>query len=183
MAVLLPEALRLRVDEAAAGLRDRARGVAWVRVENLHVTLRFLGAVDETTLGRAREALAEAAGDVAPFRLDLAGFGGFPSASSPRVIWVGVRDGAEPLVTLYARLEAALARRGLPPEGRAFHPHVTVGRAREPRGVPGLAGCLEASGEPLGETRVDAVHLMRSDLDPGGARYSVLAREPLGGRA
>jgi len=181
--VLLPETVRLRVDEAAAPLRERARGVSWVRAENLHVTLRFLGSVDEATLGRVREALAEAAAEVGPFRLALAGFGGFPSPSAPRVLWVGVTDGAEPLGALHARVEAALARRGLPPEGRAFHPHVTLGRAREPRGVSGIAELLEGRGEPLGETRVEAVHLMRSDLDPGGARYGVLAREPLTGHA
>jgi len=181
VAVLLPEAVRLRVDEAAAALRERARGVSWVRAENLHVTLRFLGSVDEATLGQVRDALAGAAAEVPPFRLALAGFGGFPSAQAPRVIWAGVSEGAESLVALHARLEAALGRRGLPPEGRAFHAHVTLGRAREPRGVPGIAGLLEAAREPLGEMRVEAVHLMRSDLDPGGARYSVLAREPLAG--
>lgn len=181
--MLLPDAVRARVDEAAGELRRRGGAVSWVRAENLHVTLRFLGSLAEAALGPVREALAEAAREVPPFRLAVGGFGGFPTAWAPRVIWVGVTAGAEPLGALHARLEAGLARHGIPPEGRAFHPHVTLGRAREPRGAPGLAELLTAEGEPLGEVAVDAVHLMRSDLHPGGAQYGVLAREPLAGRA
>jgi 2'-5' RNA ligase len=183
VAVLLPEAVQARVDEAAAELRRRAGPVSWVRAENFHVTLRFLGSVDEATLGRARDALAEAAAGLAPFRLALGGFGGFPTAHAPRVIWVGLTAGAEPLVELHARLEAALARCGIPSEGRGFHPHVTLGRAREPRGASGIGELLDGTGEPLGETVVEAVHLMRSDLHPEGAHHSALAREALAGRS
>lgn len=181
VAVLLPEALRVRVHEAAADLRRIGAAVSWVRAENLHVTLRFLGSVDEGTLGRVREALDEAAAATAPFTASLGGFGGFPMASAPRVVWVGVAAGAEALAELHARLEAALARRGIPPEGRPFHAHVTLGRARDPRGATALAAALAQPAAPLGEVTADAVHLMRSDLDPAGARYSVLARAPLGG--
>jgi 2'-5' RNA ligase len=179
VAVLLPEPLRARLDEAAAPLRQGAAAVSWVRAENLHVTMRFLGGVDEATIGRVREALGEAAAGLAPFRIVLQGFGGFPTPRTPRVVWVGVTDGSERLGMLHARVEAALARRRIPAEGRPFHPHVTLGRAREPRGAVELATWLGAPGAPLGETLVDAVHLMRSELHPAGARYSVLAREPL----
>jgi 2'-5' RNA ligase len=179
VAVLLPEPLRARLDEAAAPLRRGAAAVSWVRAENLHVTLRFLGGVDEGTIGRVREALAEAAAGLAPFRIVLQGFGGFPASRAPRVVWVGVTEGGDRLGALHGRVEAALARRRIPAEGRPFHPHVTLGRAREPRGEAGLVELLGAPGAPLGETVVDAIHLMRSELHPAGARYSVLAREPL----
>ena len=181
VAVLLPEAVRQRIDEAATALRAREVPVSWVRAENLHVTLRFLGAVDEATLGRARESLAEAAAEVAPFRLAVGGFGGFPSADTPRVLWVGIAEGGEALIALHARLERALAGRGIPHDARAFHPHVTLGRARAPRGATGLGDLLTGAGAALGETRVEAVHLMRSDLHPAGSRYGVLAQETLAG--
>ncbi len=170
MAVLLPEAVRARVDEAAAELRRRAGAVSWVRAENLHVTLRFLGSVDEATLGRAREALTEAASGIAPFRLALGGFGGFPAAHAPRVIWVGLTAGAEPLVELHARLEAALARCGIAPEGRGFHPHVTLGRAREPRGASGIGELLDGTGE-------------RAGREPGGGGAPHALGPRSGGRA
>ncbi len=180
--MLLPDAVRARVDEAAAELRRPGAAISWVRAENFHVTLRFLGAVDEATLGRVREALAEAASATAPFMMGLGGFGGFPSSRAPRVVWAGVTAGADALGAFSARLEAALARRGIPPEGRPFHAHVTLGRAREPRGAAGLSELLERPAVPLGDVAVEAVYLMRSDLHPAGARYSVLAREPLGAR-
>lgn len=179
--MLLPEALRARIDEAAAPLRERAPGVSWVRAENFHLTLRFLGAIEEATIGRVREALGEAAAAAPAFRVEVGGFGGFPSARAPRVLWVGLTAGAEPLAALHAHLERGLAARGLPPEGRAFHAHVTLGRARDTRGLTGLESLLSGAAAPLGATPVDAVHLMRSDLHPAGARYSVLAREPLAG--
>jgi 2'-5' RNA ligase len=179
--VLLPEAVRVRVDDAAAPLRRQDAAVSWVHVENFHVTLRFLGVIEEATLALVREALAEAAAKTEPFTLTIGGFGGFPSPRAPRVVWVGVQAGADALGALHARVERALAQRGLPPEGRAFHGHVTIGRAREARGAAGLAEALAATPEPLGEVTVDAVYLMRSDLHPAGARYSVLAREALGG--
>jgi RNA 2',3'-cyclic 3'-phosphodiesterase len=183
VAVLLPEAVRARVDAMAAPLRALGAPVSWVRAENLHVTLRFLGALDEAMLASVREALAEAAAATAPFTLTLGGFGGFPTPRAPRVVWVGLLAGADALGALHARVEQALARRGLPPEERAFHGHVTLGRAREPRGAAGLVEALAVAPEPLGEVAVDAVHLMRSDLHPTGARYDVLAREGLGGAA
>jgi 2'-5' RNA ligase len=183
VAVLLPDALRARVDEAAAPLRARAQAVSWVHVDNFHVTLRFLGALDEPTLARVGEALAEAAAETAPFTLTLGGFGGFPTPRAPRVLWAGVLAGGDALAALHGRLERALARRGIPAEGRAFHGHVTVGRARDPRGATDLADTLGGAAVPLGEVAVEAVCLMRSDLHPAGARYSVLARAPLGGAA
>jgi 2'-5' RNA ligase len=181
VAVLLPEPVRARVDAAAAALRQRASGVSWVRVDNFHLTLRFLGAIDEAAAERARAALGDAAAATAPFAVTLGGFGGFPSARAARVLWVGLEAGSAPLATLHARVEQALAARGVPPEGRAFHAHVTLGRARDPRGLRGLDDALAAATGPLGETRVDALHLMRSDLHPAGARYGVLARVPLVG--
>ena len=181
LAVLLPEAVRAGLYEATADLRRRAPRVAWVRAENLHVTLRFLGALDEGALARVGAALATATAETAPFRLTLHGLGGFPTAQAARVVWAGVTAGAEALDGLHARLEAALAREGFPPEGRSFHPHVTLGRAREPRSAPALGGDLTARRAPFGEVLVDAAHLMRSDLGPGGARYSVLAAGPLVG--
>ncbi len=181
LAVLLPDDVRQRLAAATADLRQRSRRVAWVRTENLHLTLRFLGPVDEGMLARVGEALAVATEVVAPFTVALGGFGGFPTGRAPRVVWVGVTAGAEALGALHARLEAALSERGIPPEGRPFHGHVTLGRARDPRGAPELAGSIAAQSAELGEVVVEAVHLMRSDLEPGGARYNALARGELRG--
>src|SRR5439155_1359952 len=83
-------------------------------------------------------AIERIAGEIAPFPVTLGGVGGFPGPGAPRVVWVGVTEGAADLVALHARVEAALALVGIAPEGRAFHPHVTLGRARQGRSGPDL---------------------------------------------
>jgi 2'-5' RNA ligase len=180
VAVLLPDRVRAGLAAACAELRGRAPGLGWVRADSLHLTLRFLGEVDPVMLDRAREAVAVAATAVPPFTLTLGGLGGFPPGRAPRILWAGVAAGGDGLEALHAGLEAALVARGIPADARAFHPHVTLARSRDPRGAPGLAGALGA-GPSFGTVKVAALHLMRSDLDPRGARHSVLAEAPLGG--
>lgn len=179
IAIPLPEAVRERLGAEVTRLRQRPAPVAWVRAENFHVTLRFLGDRDPAQLDQARAALDAAAGALAPFGVTVSGLGSFPPGRPPRVIWAGVADGAADLGALAARLETELTRRGLGGDGRPFHPHVTLGRARGDRGVPGLAGTL-GPGTAYGDLRVEALCLMRSDLDPGGARYRVLHQAFLG---
>jgi 2'-5' RNA ligase len=179
VAVLLPDAVRARLAEAAADLRERAPGWSWVRPENLHLTLRFLGGLETPAVAAAQEAVLAAAAGATPFGLRLGGLGGFPSPRTPRVVWAGVVAGAEPLGRLQAAVERELAVRGIPPEARAFHGHVTLARARDPRGGRSLAAALGGAAA-FGGFTVEQLHLMRSELDPRGARYSVLAEAALG---
>jgi 2'-5' RNA ligase len=96
------------------------------------------------------------------------------------VLWASVAAGGEKFEALFTELEAALVARGIPGEGRAFHPHVTLARARDPRGAKELVRVLGA-GPAFGEVPVEALHLMRSELSPRGARYSALTAAPLRG--
>ena len=178
VAVLLPDRVRAGLAAVSAELRGRAPGLVWVQADNLHLTLRFLGEVEPATLERVREAVTVAAAAVAPFTVTLGGLGGFPPGRAPRVVWAGVVVGDAGLGALHAGLDAALLARGIPGESRAFHPHVTLARARESRGAGGLAGVLGA-GPAFGEIRVAALHLMRSELHPKGARHTVLMEAPL----
>jgi 2'-5' RNA ligase len=126
--------------------------------------------------------LGEAAAGVSPFELRLAGLGAFPSPTRARVIWAGARQGGEALGVVARRLEEALAGLGFPPETRAFSPHVTLGRVREPRRDPGLAAALTAGAErELGRLTVDRIRLMRSDLSPRGSRYTEVTAARLAG--
>jgi 2'-5' RNA ligase len=95
------------------------------------------------------------------------------------VVWAGVVAGGEGLAELHDALDAALEARGMPGEGRAFHAHVTLARARDGLGGARLAGLL-GPGPRFGRVEVGALHLMRSDLGPGGARYTALAEARLG---
>ena len=159
-------------------MRPQATGVAWVAADNLHITLKFLGGVEDTRLSDVADAVGAAA-DVRAFDVELRGLGAFPTPTRPRVIWAGTAD-APAFAELAAGVDRALVALEFPPEERGFTPHVTLGRVREPRRDPALASALTAGAtRPFGMFRVARVSLMRSDLSSRGARYTELAAAPL----
>lgn len=180
VALLLPDAVRARLARGVAALRSQAPELAWVRADNLHLTLRFLGAVDAAAVEVACRAVQTAAAGIPSFRMGLEGLGAFPTPRAARVVWAGVGTGRATVVALQAALERELVAQGIPPDGRPFHPHVTLARARDRRGARDLEAVLGA-GPRFGECPVGAIHLMRSDLTAGGARYAILAEAALSG--
>jgi len=170
----VPIAPELR--DAGAPLRAALGPVAsqlrWVDRDALHLTLRFLGEIAPAEVARAAEAAGAAAASAAPFSIALAGAGAFPSLREPRVLWVGIRDGAAPLVTLARSLEAALIARRFPPEARPFQPHLTVARARAAGRLPDLrghaSGLFSADAPVIGAQRVEAIVVVESTLGRGG---------------
>lgn len=176
--MLLPDEVRQRLAAAVERLRPHAAGVAWVAPANLHVTLKFLGEVDEGRVPSVAAALAAAAGAHGAFDVSVRGLGAFPSPERPRVLWAGLEDDAGRLGALAGGVDAACAALGFPRETRAFASHVTLGRAREGRRQPALADALARGGE-FGRVRVERVALMQSELSPRGSRYSELALCPL----
>jgi 2'-5' RNA ligase len=175
---LLPDEIRRRLAEEVDALRRHAAGVAWVAESNLHITVKFLGGVDEARLADVAAALTRVA-IVPAFGVEIRGLGAFPGATRPRVLWAGA-PGSSAFARLAEGIDEALVALGFPPEGRGFTPHVTLGRVREPRRDPALAEALDAAAaRPFGSLRVERVSLMRSDLSPRGARYTELAAVPL----
>lgn len=181
-----PELVRRRLAALQAELRraaGRAAGeVRWVAVDGVHLTLQFLGGVPEERVEAVSAALAAAASESKPLHLELRGAGGFPTARRARVVWAGVGGDVAPLAELVAALGRRLAPLGYAPEERPFHPHLTVGRARDPHGAPGLAAALATAGAAPGAPwRAGELVLFQSHLSPQGPRYEALARAPLGG--
>ena len=154
-------------------------GVRWVRPEGVHLTLKFLGDVDAGLLEGILAAMERAARGTGSLSLALSGIGAFPSAKSPRVIWVGLGADLDPLRELQARIDRELDETcGFPRERRAFAPHLTLGRTREnisadERRRLGTA-LAEAALEAQVSWEVGEVHLIRSKLTPSGAVYDVL---------
>lgn len=180
VAVHLPSEVR----DALASVQDRLRraqaDVSWVKAANLHITLKFLGETEPTRLERIGSALAEAAGGAAPFSLTVAGVGTF-GGRIPRVVWVGVRDGAAPLEALAGAVENGLAPLGFAKERRGFAAHFTLGRVRSARNAADLLAAIrDEPAAPLGTVRVEECVLMQSQLDPRGSIYTALERFPLG---
>jgi 2'-5' RNA ligase len=175
VAVDLDPAVRAEIGAVTEALGRAGGEVGWVSAENLHVTLKFLGAVGEVRLEGVRAALARIAGRGAPFELTVRGLGTFPGPQRARVIWVGLV--AEPLRALAQQVDDELAGEGFLREGRPFTPHVTVGRVRGTRGWGRVRAAMVPYCEKVfGCSGVNDVVLYRSDLHPQGARYTVLDR-------
>lgn|SRR5215468_6086499 len=186
LALVPDEEVRAAVGAEIDRLRPLSRAVAWVPVANLHVTLKFLGELDADRLEEVGRALAEAAAEAPAFSLALHGVGAYPGLERPRILWVGASDGALAARHVQARVEAALGRRGFPPETRPWHPHLTIGRVFDERhwrreaGPPLRQALAEGARRDFGTLSVDRVALMRSDLSARGARYTELGSARLG---
>ena len=159
-------------------MRPQAASVAWVAVDNLHITLKFLGGVEDTRLPDVSAALARAV-SVPAFEVQVLGLGAFPTPNRPRVLWAGVAP-APAFGELAVAVDQALVALGFPPEERPFTPHVTLGRVRDGRRDPALMQALVgAAARPFGVLPVARLCLMRSDLSSRGARYTELDGWPL----
>ncbi|HEX9241280.1 MAG TPA: RNA 2',3'-cyclic phosphodiesterase [Anaeromyxobacter sp.] len=186
VALELPDPVRRRLAALADELRRTAgragEEVRWVPPANVHLTLQFLGAVPEERVPAVEGALRDAAREARPLSLAVRGVGGFPNARRPRVLWAGLEGDLAPLAALVAALGARLAKLGYAPEERPFSPHLTLGRAREGRGAPGLAGALAgAAQEAPAPWRATEVVLFESHLSPRGPRYEAIARMAFAG--
>ncbi|MDE2795407.1 MAG: RNA 2',3'-cyclic phosphodiesterase [Gemmatimonadota bacterium] len=177
-AVWPPERVRRTLWRSLAPVREFLPSVRWVPQERLHITVRFIGDVSTRVLPRLIAA-TEALDQVAPFEIGLSGTGTFPGRGPPRVYWVGVSG--RPLSGLRKRLDRALAHEGVARENRTFSPHLTVGRASRARSGGDGARHRNAVTIPDLVFPVAAVHLVRSELLPGGPRYTNVHRAVLGG--
>ena len=177
-AIELDEPARLAAAQVAADLRARpgGDGVRWVRPENLHVTLRFLGEIaPERVATLAAHVRAESAA-LAPFTLRLGALASFPPGRRPRVVVLELAPD-EPLAALASAVERGVVAAGCAPEPRAFRAHLTLGRVRERGTPPSLAGLAV----PPALFDVTESVLFESELHPSGSRYTPLERVPLGG--
>ena len=189
VAVLLSESLRDAVAAVIERLRPLCPAVAWVPPQNLHVTLQFLGGQSEERLAEAAAALGDAAAHSAPIEVTLHGIGAFPGLERPRILWVGLGQGVLETRALQARVAGALAARGFSREERPWHPHLTIGRVFDERrwrreAGPALRTALASVATmSFGRLRIQELALMRSDLSPAGARYTVRGAVTLAGIA
>ncbi len=177
------EVRRLMEELAGAPIDERAPGQPrWVSVEGLHLTLRFLGATPDVRVQELAAAVATAAGDVAPFRIELSGGGAFPSPQRPRVLWIGIGAGTVELAALAWRMNGELERLGWPSEDRPLAPHLTLARTD---GVPGSderARRLIEMGRDLRLAwQAESLVLYKSHTGHGPSRYEALAQAPLSG--
>jgi 2'-5' RNA ligase len=149
---------------------------SWTAEENLHLTLKFLGATPLTRVERLSQAVRRTAKAVGSFEMAIGTCGAFPSSGQPRVLWIGVEDPSNRLTLLHQALEDECAQAGFAREHRPFHPHLTIARLRKPQGARRLVQAhkqLAFDHEPAVVSHLD---LIRSELRSEGSRYTVIAR-------
>ncbi len=150
-------------------------GVKWVSPDGLHLTLKFLGEQEEGRLHSIIAAMKKTAGSTAPFYLQFARIGLFPSPQRARIIWAGIGTGAAETKELAALLEDELAKGGFPLEQRPFKAHLTLGRIRRPLPAERLSRLLDSENNFSTEkAAVRSMRLYESRLSAHGARYTEL---------
>ncbi len=186
IAVPISEELRTVLEAIQRRLREAGGPVGWVRPDLFHITLRFLGDIDEGKVAGLSAMLDEAASSIPPGNVECVGIGTFGTRYGPSVIWAGCSDPDGTLGRLFEAVESGLDGLGFPEERRVFHPHITLGRVRRRRGAPRelvpLTSAIDSHrSAALGGFRAEAILLVQSRLSPGGAIYTTLHRSDLKG--
>jgi 2'-5' RNA ligase len=180
LAVEISEEMRDRLVRFQRTLREGGASLKLVEPENLHLTLKFLGEVEEGRLGEVEEALRRGVKGFSPFTLEVKGTGVFPSSQYVRVIWAGVGEGWEKVSSLQRSLDRELAKLGFPRD-TDFVPHLTLARVKNLRERGAFLQLVERGRkEEFGKVEVREVHLKKSTLTPKGPIYEDLRVLPLG---
>lgn len=174
IAIPLPKECRLMLDQVQRNLRSYGAEVRWVAVSSIHLTLKFLGEVEEEIIPKLGDLLEKATSSERPFELQLHGLGCFPNLRNPRVIWCGVMGEMECLTSLQQKVENVCAGLGFAPEERNFHPHLTLGRVNGKRNLQPLVDYIKMDSDLECRFQVDHFNIYRSILKPQGAEYTIL---------
>ena len=180
IAILLDGSLHNTLTEVVEKFASSKASVKWVAPENTHVTLKFLGNVDEESLPDVFAACERAAEGVGPMELEMKAVGCFPDMNRPRIVWLGIEKGAEQVEHLQEKVEDELERIGFKREERGFTAHLTIGRVKSRKGISNLCRLLEEDRNVfIGSMRADKISVMKSKTLPTGAVYTELKAIPL----
>ena len=181
IAIPLPLEVTGELKKLLAYLKPLSKGIKWVNPESIHLTLKFLGNLSAEELAKVFAGMKNIFQDPPPgFRLTAAGLGAFPSIKGPRVLWAGISgSGMEALIQLQKLIEEEMSWQGFPKEERKFSPHLTLARIKFAERLTELTQAFSSYNFPATEFLVSEILVMRSELRPGGAVYSIQQKYPL----
>ena len=181
LAIELSADVREQLGQLQKRLRALDRAVRWTRPDQIHLTLKFLGDVPDADVSSMCDAAAEVARRFPPFELRISGTGCFPPGGPARIVWVGIDGPPQPLVECHRACEETYARLGFEPEGRAYTPHLTVGRVRDGHAPGEIRAAVQAEAQfSLGSVAVAELVMFQSVLGPTGPTHTAIRRAPLG---
>lgn len=175
VAIEIPETIQTLLTSAQEELRKFVRGVSWVKRENIHLTLRFLGDVTPNQISVIKYSIEQVTDTRSPFSMELGGIGAFPNLSRPRIIWAGVKIGADEVVAIAREIDLRLSRRGYERDGKPFRPHLTLARLKSRTNLKPLIDVFQQYDTISGaRMMVKQVRIVQSQLRRGGAVYTPL---------
>ncbi|HWP91675.1 MAG TPA: RNA 2',3'-cyclic phosphodiesterase [Thermodesulfobacteriota bacterium] len=169
IAALIPQEIKYEIKKYVDEIKPYWEGVKWENQEKLHVTLKFLGEIEESKVEEVGTALRVLIGNYSPFEMEISSFGGFPNLRNPRVLFIALSENKE-LSRLYNEIEEGLERVGFSAETRPFVPHITVGRIKSRARIKGTLPFPKPHSFLISEVAV-----MRSVLGPEGSKYSTIS--------
>jgi len=180
-AIELPANIHQQIQKHVDRLRAAVpeNHASWTRVENIHLTLKFFGNVEQNKTPLIANAATRAVLSCSPFTISIAGAGAFPKTSQARVLWIGVEDPSGKLGELQERFENECAMEGFEKEVRNFRPHLTIARLRNPKGARELAETHQSLTFKAVNLTVNELVIFRSELSSKGSRYTALSRHQL----
>ncbi len=180
VAVELDESSVMVLARCVQVLRQECPKVRWSRPEQLHLTLKFIGDIDNRQLPTLCQTLREVCSVVEPFAIELRGLGTFPKHKPPRVVWAGVIDPTEQLRKLAEQIDERMGQLGIARENRQFTPHLTLGRVTRAADSERLQAALaEAAPRIAGRCEVEELALLASLKEGGQVEYDAIDRAPL----
>ncbi|MFA7157810.1 MAG: RNA 2',3'-cyclic phosphodiesterase [Kiritimatiellia bacterium] len=181
IAVEISAAVRAGLAKMQNVLREAGAHASWVKPENIHCTLVFLGDIFESAAGPLAEALPAAVENIGAFDVEIAGLGFFGTTRSPRIVWAGMAGNTGALGELQQKTCEAAEASGLSPDKKPFKPHLTIARVRSNRNAAELVRAIEKNREiTFGTITVQRIVLMQSKLTAAGPEYTAIASIPLG---
>jgi len=177
IAVDVPEDIKEKIYDLEKELiKSGGEGVKWEGKEKFHITLKFLGDVNEDAIDSIYEVLSEKLNGFGKFHVIYKGVGCFPEIKRPRVIWVGCEDPTGKLFELQKIVEEKMNELGFEKEDKDYHPHITLGRVKNPKNISNLIKKIESINFEAGTGEIAEVLIMKSDLKPTGSVYTVLRK-------
>lgn len=165
-----------KLSELISLLKKTDTDVKWVNENQMHLTLKFLGDIEETKVGGVSRALESIIKDFKKFTISFSKIGAFPNINKPRVIWIGIDEGKDTLKLLADKIDSELGKIGFEKEKREFKSHLTLGRVRSIKNISELADLIQKTDfQSQDKIKISSLILFQSTLTPKGAIYAPLA--------
>ncbi|MFC1559759.1 RNA 2',3'-cyclic phosphodiesterase [Candidatus Margulisiibacteriota bacterium] len=177
ISVEIPDDIKKNIENLIEEFKKNLTPIKWVESRNLHITLKFLGGTDDKKIENLCGLVGSIAKERGSFKVSIGGLGAFPTTKNPRVLWVGISDGAETLIKIAEDLEGRLLKEGYKEEEKEFSAHITIGRIKEKIDIQELEKHIDIKKDvDLGSFDAKYISVMKSTLTQTGPIYEEIKR-------